>query len=144
MISSSTTSSVIAAWLQSIKMQCPAICPEYFMSDNDSAEHKAINDVYPDSRILLCWWHVIKDWKRKIHGVVPKNEQDALFQKLKFLLTTSRDFEVDVKIVQQLANPEFNLYFERTWLPKKDLWAFEFRQDRSILQSSNTNMLIER
>ena len=114
------------------------------MSDNDGAQLRAINCVYPESKILLCWWHILKDWKKKLHGVVPKNEQDNLWQQLKLLLMTSKIFEEDIKIVQQLANPEFNLYFERTWLPKKELWAFAFRQDRSILQSSNTNMLIER
>ena len=34
--------------------------PVIVMSDHDQGQLNAIKAVYPESRILLCWWHVLR------------------------------------------------------------------------------------
>lgn len=42
------------------------------MTDNDNAEINVIEKAYPDAKHLLCWWHIIENWKKKLLAVVNK------------------------------------------------------------------------
>lgn len=64
MISSNGTGDTISHFLRFIRTGSPTVIPEYFMSDKDRAEINAMELVYPESKILLCWWHVLHAWQQ--------------------------------------------------------------------------------
>jgi hypothetical protein len=66
MVSSNRTEDTIGFFLQSIRVQNPTVIPEYFMSDKDRAQMNAIKRRYPESAILLCWWHLLHAWQQHL------------------------------------------------------------------------------
>ncbi len=64
MVSSNGTEDTISFFLASIRTRNPSITPEYFMSDKDHAQLNAIKKIYPESAVLLCWWHVLHSWQQ--------------------------------------------------------------------------------
>ena len=59
MLSSSSMEVTIQFFLNFVKARSPGVVPVIIMSDRDKAQMNAVNTVYPDSRLLLCWWHVL-------------------------------------------------------------------------------------
>src|ERR1700735_3002045 len=60
MLASRRTEATIHFFLQFVKMASPTVIPAIIMSDRDKAQMNAIGTVYPDSKLLLCWWHVLR------------------------------------------------------------------------------------
>jgi transposase-like protein len=60
MLTSSSTEATIKYFLNFVKLQSPQISPAVIMTDCDKAQMNAISAVYPDSMVLLCWWHVLR------------------------------------------------------------------------------------
>ena len=59
MLSSSGTEATIQYFLNFVKCLSLGVVPAIIMSDRNKAHMNAINTVYPDSKLLLCWWHVL-------------------------------------------------------------------------------------
>lgn len=66
LISSDGYADNIKTFLAAFKQICPAV--NTFITDNDNAEIDAITTVFPESNHLLCWWHVLKNWKQKLQS----------------------------------------------------------------------------
>ncbi len=101
------------------------------MTDRDQAQVNAIRNVYPSCRVLYCWWHVLR--AIQTHFVVTEfttdqYEFDAWWE----------DIQNDKSVPQSLAK-----YLAREWIPVKEMWSAVFRQDRTIFEEGNTNMLLE-
>ena len=60
MLTSSSMEVTIQCFLNFIKLWSLEITPVIVMSDHDQGQLNAIKAVYPESRILLCWWHVLR------------------------------------------------------------------------------------
>ena len=127
LIANSGTMVVLAAWLQSIRDACPSVDVHYVMSDNDDAQLGALKRVYPEARVLLCWWHVLRDWQRQIVAKrVPAEDREALKSALRRALTAEGDFELLFRDVINLGHSDFNSNFRREWWPKRETWAAAF------------------
>ena len=50
----------LAAFLEELKKAVPNVSPRFFMLDNCGAEIKGVLEVFPQTRILLCIFHVIQ------------------------------------------------------------------------------------
>jgi hypothetical protein len=50
--------------LHSVRAANPGIKPKRIMSDKDQAQMNEIWVVYPESQLLLCWWHVLHAWQQ--------------------------------------------------------------------------------
>ncbi len=48
------------------------------------------------------------------------------------------DIQNNKSVPQSLAE-----YLAREWIPVKEMWSAVFRQDRTIFEEGNTNMLLE-
>ena len=59
-LTSSNTEVTIKYFLNFVKLQSPQILPAVIMTDRDKAQINTISAVYPDSTVLLCWWHVLR------------------------------------------------------------------------------------
>lgn len=64
MISSNAQQETLTFLLRSVRAASPGIAPKRIMSDKDRAQMNAIQLVYPDSQLLLCWWHVLHAWQK--------------------------------------------------------------------------------
>ena len=60
MLSSSGTEAAIEFFLKFVKTASPTVIPAIIMSDHYKAQMNAIRTVYPDSKLLLCWWHMLR------------------------------------------------------------------------------------
>ena len=60
MVSSNGTEATIQYFLSFVKMHSPEITPRITMSDRDKAQMNAVKAVYPETTLLLCWWHVLR------------------------------------------------------------------------------------
>ncbi len=58
--------------------------PSTFLVDKSDAEIKAIQAVFNDARVRLCYWHAIEAWRRwlvkGVNGVADKGTQQTIFE----------------------------------------------------------------
>ena len=59
MLSSSGKEVTIEFFLNFVKTCNPEVTLAIIISDRDKAQMNTINTVYPDLKLLLCWWHVL-------------------------------------------------------------------------------------
>jgi hypothetical protein len=144
MLSSNGTQPTIEFFLNLIKARSPGISPSIFMTDRDQAQINVIHLAFPDcGRIFYCWWHVlcairthfntkefsdlwplIQDWVR----TTDDNEFNACWTRI----------QADTKVPKSVAE-----YIARGWLPQKEMWSAMSRQNCTIFEEGNTNMLLE-
>ena len=79
MLSSNGTTETISWFLNWVKEASPAVWPTVIMTDRDQAQMNAIKRVYPDSRTLLCLWHVVT---ALAPIAIPKQPEDNWFDAL--------------------------------------------------------------
>lgn len=65
MISSSGTERTLTYYLTRFRELNPTL-PYLAMSDFDWAQLNALTTVYPELLILLCWWHVLRAWRKHL------------------------------------------------------------------------------
>ena len=133
----------IQYFLNFIKCLSPGVVPAIIMSDRNKAQMNAVNTVYPDSKLLLCWWHVLhaiwmhscmkefpEVWDRICKWV--KTSDQSRFDEIWEWLQT------DPSVPRSLID-----YLKINWMPVVLLWAGTMRKERTIFQEGDTNMLIE-
>ena len=143
MLSSSGTEATIRFFLNFVKSGSPGVVPAIIMSDCDKAQMNAINTVYPDSKLLLCWWHMLRAiqmhfcteefpevWAHVREWVKTPDQSnfDSLWEWL----------QTDPSVPQSLVD-----YLKTNWMTIVPLWSATKRQERTIFQEGDTNMLIE-
>ena len=113
------------------------------MTDRDQAQIAALEIVYPQSRIFLCTWHVLRAMRS--HFVT--NQFQALWEKIKAWVLTEDlaefhkiwdDISSDPSVPQSVVK-----YLQTEWLQVLHMWSKVARRNRSIFEEGNTNMLIE-
>ena len=67
MLSLSSTQVTIKFFLKFVKTASLTIIPVIIMSDHNKAQMNAISTVYPESKMLLCWWHVLRAIQMHFH-----------------------------------------------------------------------------
>jgi predicted 3-demethylubiquinone-9 3-methyltransferase (glyoxalase superfamily) len=113
------------------------------MTDRDLAQIGALKIAYPDSRIFLCKWHVL----RAIRTHFNSNDFPELWIKVRALVSASDKEEFD-RLWREISTTRsypksFVEYMALHWIPDKEKWSLAFRKDRSIFEEGDTNMLIE-
>jgi hypothetical protein len=141
MISSNAQEETIDYFLHTIRRQNPSIIPTQFMSDKDRGQMNVIQRRYPESRLLLCWWHVLHAWQQ--HFVISQFPELWDLMKKWLRMTSRKDFDVCWVEIQSLAPPSVVKYLQTNWLDEPHLWSAVYRQDRTIFELSDTNMLVE-
>jgi hypothetical protein len=143
MLSSNGTTATISFFLNWVKTASPAVRPSIIMTDRDLAQMKALEVVYPDSRVFLCIWHVL----RALRSHFVPEEFHELWTKVKSMVKTedSNEFKrIWAEITKDPSVPKsFVDYLKTDWEPKSDMWALSNRTDRTLLEEGDTNMLIE-
>lgn len=141
MICSNGTEVTIKFFLRTIRIENPSVAPQYFMSDKDRAQLNAIGAIYPESHIFLCWWHVLHAWQQ--HFVTTSYPELWGLMKGWIRLTDKNQFDKCWQEIKSLAPPSVVEYLQVNWLNEPQLWSAIYRQDRSVFQICDTNMLVE-
>ena len=143
MITTSSTEATIHYFLNFVKSRNPEIAPAIVMSDRDQGQLNAIKAVYSESRILLCWWHVL----RAMRSHFRTEEFPKLWERVHEWVKTPDPSKFDSWWDEMQADPAVPLsfidYLKVQWMPIVPLWAGSARKYRSIFQEGDTNMLIE-
>jgi hypothetical protein len=113
------------------------------MTDRDQAQITALEVVFPESRITLCRWHVL----RAIQTHFRTDQFPELWVLVKKLVLTPDVGEfltIWDKISTDPAFPHsFVEYFSSNWLTVVHMWSPATRKGQSIFVESDTNMLLE-
>jgi MULE transposase domain len=140
---SNGTVATIAFFLNWVKTVSPGVQPSIIMTDHDIVQLKAIKAVYPNSQIFLCIWHVLRAIRSHF---VPEKFQ-SLWAKVKSLVKTEDSDEFDRIWTEISTNPSvpqsFMEYLTTEWKPKSHMWSLSNQTEHTLLEESDTNMLIE-
>ena len=113
------------------------------MTDCDKAQMNAIEAVYPDAQMILCWWHVL----RAIWTHFRTEEFPELWERIRAWVKTDdqakfdsvwHEMQTDASVPQSLVD-----YLRVNWMTVVPLWSGIYRKNRPIFQEGDTNMLIE-
>ena len=143
MVTSSSTRATIQYFLNFVKVRSLEIVPAIVMSDRDQAQLNVILAVYPDSTVLLCWWHVLramrmhfqteeflKLWERLCEWV--KTPDQSKFE------SWWDEMQADPSVPQSVID-----YLKVNWMPIVPMWSGSAWQNCTIIQEGNTNMIME-
>ena len=144
MLSSNGMQATIEFFLNLVKARSPGISPSIFMTDRDQAQVNAIRSAFPDcQRVFYCWWHVL----RAIRTHFNTKEFPDLWSLIQDWVRTADEkkfnawwaqIQGDTDVPSSVAE-----YIGREWLPHKEMWSAMSRQNRSIFEEGDTNMLLE-
>ncbi len=121
MISSNGREETICFFLKTIRTWNPHTAPWYFMSDMSTEQLKAIVQVYPETQLLFCWWHVLNAWQK--HLVIESHPE--LWELLKnwIRITDQEEFNKCWQKIQILALPSMWEYLQTYYLGGNGLWT---------------------
>ncbi|XP_067951719.1 uncharacterized protein [Watersipora subatra] len=122
--------------------------PTLFMVDDSKAEHAAINTVFPESRVLLCTFHIqqaVWRWLWNSHNRIHLRDRNTcmeLFRRLLYSDSESEYMEIYESDHSCLAKyPNYANYLG-VLHGRRSLWALCFRQS-SLTRGNNTNNFVE-
>lgn len=146
LISSNGTEETLIRFLSAFKKICPRVSA--IMTDNDNAEINAIEKVFPDVKHLLCWWHIIQNWKKKLLMIEnkPSIDKEKFYGMMLGLLMNDyspNEFETRYQEILSLSSASFGYYLNTWYLKKKEKWAYCYRKSTLMFKETNSNMLIE-
>ena len=143
MLSSSSTEATIQFFLKFVKTASPTVIPAIIMSDRDKAQMNVIGTVYPESKLLLCWWHMLRAIQMHFHT----EEFPEVWTRIREWVKTPDQTKFDSIWEWLQTDPSVPIslidYLRTQWMSIVPLWSGTMRQDRTIYQEGNTNMLIE-
>lgn len=141
MIASNATEAMIDYFLATLQAKNPDVIPKFLMTDFDKGQINAARCCYPESQLLLCWWHVAHAWQQHFVTAHYKN----LWTELKkwYRLTTKAEFDACWEKIQALALESIIDYISQHWLPHVHLWSAMYREGRTVFEQCDTNMLVE-
>ena len=143
MLSSNGTYVTIKYFLELIRAESPDISPSIYMTDRNQAQVKAIRAIYPTCRVLYCWWHVL----RAIWTHFKIKEFPKLWALIQDWVHTTKEVEFNFwweQMQSNIKNPDTVIgYLAWDWVTCKEMWSAIFRQNRTIFEEGNTNMLLE-
>jgi transposase-like protein len=143
MLASNGTKDTISFFVRWVRDGSPAVSPAVIMTDRDQAQIGALKIVYPDSRIFLCKWHVLRAMRSHFNA----NDYPEIWNKVRALVSTPDEEEFNrlwSEISDDPSCPKsFVEYMALYWISDKEKWALVYRKNRSIFEEGDTNMLLE-
>ncbi|KAJ1103517.1 hypothetical protein NDU88_000940 [Pleurodeles waltl] len=147
-ITSEDTEDSISACLHELKMASPSTLPSAFMIDKEVKYIGAIQKIYPTSRILICWFHVLQEinqWLcKKESGISGPDSYDERKKVLDFVAvlkncaTEEAFFRVVSESSQVIGSNIVRHYLEENWFKCASMWANFGRQLSDENSDANT------
>ena len=121
--------------------------PTLFLTDNDLKERQPLQRLFPQSRLLLCQFHVLKAvwaWLCDPKHGVSRDDRQEVYMAFKSVLHAPSEREMSEKYDKLLAltafedSPRCGQYFDTLWACKED-WASAYRAGLPLRGSNTTN-----
>ena len=143
MITTSCTEVTIKFFFNFIKVRSLEITPVIVMSYCDQTQLNAISAVYPDSTVLLCWWHVLHTmqmhfWTEEISKLWDHISEWGKTPDQSKFESWWADMQTDPSVPLSFID-----YLKTNWMLIVHMWAGSAQQNHMIFQEGNTNMLIK-
>lgn len=124
------------------------LAPSIIITDDDLKERNVLKEFFPNSKQLLCTFHVLKavwKWLLSTHNGVIKDHRQNLYNMFKAVLMSSKEEDVQKNInvlIRSSQNyPKFNKYI-KNYLARKELWCLFYRKNL-MTRGTNTNNYVE-
>ena len=135
---------MLREFLKPLRARVGPMNPDIFMSDMADQFFTAWIGVFGvgETKHLYCTWHVDKAWWKGLNvNVEAKQDRIELYHHLRILLQETDEAAFQVLLQQFLSHllerfPQFNVYFNETYVPCTSKWAFCFRKCAAV----NTNV----
>lgn len=113
-----------------------------FVLDRSLSQLSAVKATYPDAKIVLCRFHILRDFKKRC-GHLRSNSRHSNIKLLQWMrglvyTTSERQFDALLTAIAS-ASPEVFRYLTTTWLPYKQHWVGYMLKDVRILGNMTTN-----
>ena len=113
------------------------------MVDKDLQNIAFIKQFFPNSRTLLCTFHVLKYIKTVIHKQeLPLDKKKDLMAIFRAILYCKNEEEIEELKKKFDIYEDFKNYYYSNWETCKEMWMFIYRQQLLIF-GTNTNNHIE-
>ena len=113
-----------------------------FLVDKDFNEMALIKELWPDSDIFLCLFHVLKTLQLKISSLqITADEKDKLKKLCQEVVyaRSEKQYDEAYSNLQKEAPPQFTTYFTENWHNCNDMWAEFSRRRVSHMGNRTTN-----
>lgn len=127
--------------------------PVLLMTDDADAEMNALKKVWPESKGLLCVWHVLNAvwrWLWLSDHKIKKEDRPYLLKKFRSVLyakTSDAYEEIKVELLSDnicLKYPKFIQHLGKAYFSRKEKWAISVRNEEKLpTHSTNTSNFIE-
>ena len=120
--------------------------PAVFIADRDLALMGALSGVLPDTRHMLCIWHIFKNVEARYKRVVRDHDAEEIggaaaftvdFKGLAFA-STRADFDAMLERMQAHPSPLYGecvVYLCEQWVPYKEKWATAWTKNARHLRN---------
>lgn len=121
--------------------------PAVFMTDDCRAERKALSNPFPESKLLLCSFHVCQAfwrwlWENK-NGIQKSDRQQIMMMFRRILYAESEeDCEMNYKLFLEDVKNENLIKYVDTYWARREEWCIAFRKSY-ITRGHNTNNHVE-
>lgn len=114
------------------------------MLDKDQNEIQAVRSLLPDATVLLCKFHTIKCFKKKVSELVkPVDEKNKIFSLLKQLVYAKNESMFDDILVKLREEDEdLHEYIVDNWVSCKEMWV-DYLRSGTLTFGNDTNNRIE-
>ena len=123
MLTSRGMEATIIFLLNFIKKRSLEILPAIIMTDRNKAQMNAISAVYLETKMLLCWWHVLSAIQKHFRT----EEFLDLWEKIRAWVKTSDQIEFDSLWQEMQTNPSVPQslvdYLKVNWMSVVSLWS---------------------
>lgn len=76
LLTTKSDSTIIADWFRMLATRMDGkFKPAVAITDQGSTEIKALNDAFPECKVFLCFWHVLKAWKTRLRAKGATDEE---------------------------------------------------------------------
>lgn len=120
--------------------------PSIFMTDDSKSERQALNEIFPNSTLLLCTFHVLQALLRWLceskHGV-SKFERQLYMQRFRKVMYSPNEIEAKV-MMDELCNDKSTLFSKHmmTYRNRMLEWCICYR-NQFPTHGHNTNNIVE-
>ncbi|KAI8487930.1 hypothetical protein Bbelb_343780 [Branchiostoma belcheri] len=129
----------------------PSWQPTHFMVDFSEVEIAALEEEFPDSKVLPCDFHREKAWiewfRKRDHGV-SRSAEDSLLRLLRNVAkaATAEEYAEELQNLQSsdlwMRNENLRTWFGTKWIPQAKRWVRGFR-DEELKVAIHTNNGVE-
>ena len=118
--------------------------PKVFMSDDCSAQIKALNNIFPESKVLLCQFHVANAMWKWLMSNINLDRRMEVMEKFKWLIYEKINYDSARAEFFNFNSFDKKLFKHCQTVLKKETLFCNYHTKKYDLLGVNTNNLIER